>query len=558
MFKINEKVVSLLLIAFLVLTSSTLAYGQDHRLESLDIHVVLHQDASATITERRVAHLIEGTENYIIIENLGESEILSFKVEEGGTPYEYVGDWDINASRQEKAFRNGIIETSNGYELAWGIGEYGDHEYILEYRVSNFIKQLEDSQMVFWQFVNPNTNIPPQSVTVNIRSEDYDFSEEGESIWAFGYSGYIDFENGNIYAASDRPLSSQNYVTILTRFEDGLFASGDVINEDFDTVLTRARQGSDYGEDGGSSLGPLLGTMGTLVPLIFAGIFLFSSTKRSKQARKFKRKYKEEYYRDLPYKGDFIDVYTILYDMGASDFESLLTAFILKWIKEDRIIVQKDEKGFIRKREVTTLAFPNKTYEKDSLEGQLFDMLLSAAGSNKILEESEFTKWARSNHNKLASWEENVKTNSSLKLQDEGYLTTIEKKKLLIFKNLEIVLTSKGEELEEKVYKYVNYLHDFSLLNEHEAINVTIWDEIMVWAAILGMTERVMEEFTKLYPNYVQETIYSGNTILMTSHLTRNVSRARTQGSRSSGSGGRASFGGGSGSFGGGSGGGTR
>ena len=370
MFKTNKKLVSLLLISIIILTSSILVYGQDHRLESLDIQVLLHEDGSASITERRRAHLVEGTENYIVIENLGESEILSFTVEEGGRTYEYVEDWDINASRQEKDFKNGIIETSNGYELAWGIGEYGGHEYILEYRVSNFIKQLEDSQILFWQFVNPNTNIPPQSLTINITSEDYDFSDQGESIWAFGYPGYINFQNGNIYAASDSPLSSQNYVTILTRFEDGLFSSGDVIDENFDTILERARQGSDYDQgENVSSFGSVLGSIIPILgPLIFGIIFLFSSKNRTKQARKFKRKYKEEYYRDPPYEGDFIDAYTILHDMGASNFENLLTAFILKWVKEDRVIVQKDEKGFIRKRQVTNLAFPNKKYEEDTTE----------------------------------------------------------------------------------------------------------------------------------------------------------------------------------------------
>ena len=562
MLKINYKKVSLLLMLILILNSIAIVHAQDHRLDYLDIEVNLHEDGSATITERRASHLVEGTENYIVIENLGESEIHSFTVIEDGISYDYVENWNIDASREEKAFKNGIIETSSGYELAWGIGEYGYHNYTLEYRVTNFVKQLEDSQAILWKFVNQGTNIPPQSVTVTIDSMEHYFSEENEGIWAFGFSGDINFQDGSILAISDSPLSSRNYVTILTRFEDGMFATDDVIDENFDTIQNMAFEGSDYSQEGSNNIFSFFGAViRAIFPLLFVvGAFLFRSNKSSNRARKFKRKYKEEYYRDIPYRGNLIDAYYILFKMGASNFERLLTAFILRWVKEGRINIEKEEKGLIRKREITNLKFTEKKLTSDeNLEGQLFNMILSASGSNEILEESEFTKWARSNHSKLTRWEENVKTNSSHKLQEEGYLNVIEKEKLFIFKDHTIEKTPKGEELEERIYKYINYLHDFSLLNEHEAINVTIWDEIMIWAAVLGLTKQVMDEFIKLYPAYAEESVYTGhNTIFLVSNLTRNVSAARVQSTGNSGGGGRASFGGGGGSFGGGRGGGTR
>src|SRR5699024_9762262 len=108
------------------------------------------------------------------------------------------------------------------------------------------------------------------------------------------------------------------------------------------------------------------------------------------------------------------------------------------------------------------------------------------------------------------------------------------------------IMTTNTEQFKDNVYMFENYLNDFSLLNEHEPVNVKLWDELMIWAALLGITSVVYKEFKELYPEYEQESAYARS---MNSVVSSD---------RSSGSGGAASFGGGGGSFGGGSGGGTR
>ena len=333
-------------------------------------------------------------------------------------------------------------------------------------------------------------------------------------------------------------------------------------------IKNQAFAGSDYGssddlenKEGSKSLfGKISGFFGGLISLLVPLVILvsiFGKNDSNIKPGKFKRKYKEEYYRDYPYEGDMLDSYYILYKIGVGNFENLLTSFILKWIKEDRIITEIDEKGFIMKKERTNIRFLNKEIDKKTLEGQLFSMMIDAAGTNEILEEKEFTKWASKHYSKIESWEERVKNNSSKKLQELGYLK-IEEKNILFFKTHKIVLTEKGEELEERIYKYINYLYDFSLLNENEAINVKIWDNIMIWAALLGLTAVVSKQFEKLYPRYQAETVYRGNSVYLAHSLTRNVSKAASSSARSSGGGGSSSLGGGGGSFGGGSGGGTR
>ena len=580
MYKKRIPITILVLILFLNIFSVNSSFADDHKVENSEINVFINNDGSARITERRKAYLSEGTENYIVIGNLGESTIKNFIVSEGGRAYQYVDNWDINASREEKTFKNGIIDTGDGYELSWGIGEYGPHEYILEYTVTDFIKELQDGQILFWRFVNDELNTPPESLTITIES-DQAFNQGEQEIYAYGYEGDIQFVDGKIIAQSSEPLYSNNYATILVGLPQGMFATSDYIDRTFQEVKDEADIGSDYGSEDSDDNGyyedndynngfsPGLGFFGaigglfSLFPLFIGGIIMMNifSNKSSNRPGTFRRKFKEEYYRDYPYEGDIVDVYHILYKMGVGKFENLLTSFILKWINEERIMTETDEAGFIMKKEVTNIRFLNTHMDKSTHEGKLFNMMLEAAGANNILEEKEFTKWAARNYSKIESWEKEVRDDSSMKLQAEGYLIIEEKKKFL-FTTHNIVLTAKGEELEERIYKYINYLHDFSLLNEHEAINVKIWDNIMIWAGALGLTEVVSKQFEKLYPRYQAETVYRGNSIYLAHALTRNIARAAVPPSSSSRSGGGGGFssggGGGGGSFGGGSGGGTR
>src|SRR5699024_12584976 len=115
----------------------------------------------------------------------------------------------------------------------------------------------------------------------------------------------------------------------------------------------------------------------------------------------------------------------------------------------------------------------------------------------------------------------------------------------------------KEHEIEKRIHQYMNYIHDFALLNEQEAIIVKIWDEIMIWVAVFGLTEVAKAQFEKLYPSYDTESIYYGKTLSLTKSFTNKALKSRTE-SRFSGLGGSSSTGGGGGSFGGGSGGGTR
>src|SRR5699024_3991372 len=164
--------------------------------------------------------------------------------------------------------------------------------------------------------------------------------------------------------------------------------------------------------------------------------------------------------------------------------------------------------------------------------------------------------WAKENDKLVSEWESDLMDNSLTKFEEEGYLRREEAEAFGESYKINRVLP-KIQEFKENVYMFKNYLNDFSLLNEHELVKVKLWDELMIWAALLELTEVVYKEFKELYPKYEQESMYTYASLSTATAYAGRMNHAVTSASRS-GFGGSASYGGGGGSYGGGPGGGTR
>ena len=86
------------------------------QLHDLNIKVVLSRNGDARITETRLMSIdSEGTECFIGLANMGESEIRDLEVtDESGTRFMNV-DWDIHEDRSWKTMKCGIVRTKSGY-----------------------------------------------------------------------------------------------------------------------------------------------------------------------------------------------------------------------------------------------------------------------------------------------------------------------------------------------------------------------------------------------------------------------------------------------------------
>ena len=76
--------------AFMLNMMSTAEASAENRLLDLRIDIQLNEDGSVDVTEYRQTDMDEGTELYIVMDNLQESELLDFYV----TGFDENTDWD--------------------------------------------------------------------------------------------------------------------------------------------------------------------------------------------------------------------------------------------------------------------------------------------------------------------------------------------------------------------------------------------------------------------------------------------------------------------------------
>lgn len=561
--------VSILFVTFFSFTANVKA----NSIDSINMDIYIDSSGNAHVTETWKASLSQGTEGYKPYYNLGESTITDFTVSNGTRTFTAIDYWDVNASFSDKAYKNGIVEKSDGVELCWGISEYGYNEYTLKYKINNFIYKTSDNyQLLYWTLIPYELSSKPGQVSIKIHADEA-FSDNLD-VWGYGnYGGTAYVYDGVIEMNSDGELKSNEYMTLLVKFPKNTF---NVTTNNLDMTFDEYKEMAD--EDSTKykkSIGEIIGMIISLIftfgfqiliwVLVFIGIrdsmkYPKCGTKKlyfGKDGKKLTNKY--EYYRDLPCNKDMFRAYWVAYCYGlVKKKEDFLGSILLKWTKENVIKIEKKEAGVIFKKEDTTIVFVDKEKLNNDLEKELYDMMYQAS-KDGILEANEFEKWCNNHYNKILGWFDKVIDSQTVKLEQEGkcHGATSTTLGLSRTKYYEVDISMKEEA--EQLAGLKRFLEDFSNLAETYPIEVFMWEEYLMFAQIFGIADKVAKEFKKIYPAEI--TDLSVNQVVFINHISYSgmshatSARARAN-SYSSGGGGHSSGGGGGGSFGGGGGGG--
>ncbi len=527
------------------------------------INVRINKDGSADIESIMDFEPSKGTEYFVPVNNLGKSEIINFKVSEikdgKEVPYESLESWNTKKTREEKAKKSGVVKTDKGYELCFGFGEYQRKTFILRYRVTNFIKLLKDSDMIYWQFVNKGLSAAPGEVKLTITKGEGSFDNTNSKIWAFGNKGTIEFSDGKIVFNSLTGLTSSNYVTVLVQLNKGDIISGETIDKDFSYYKDLAFKGSDYTKKADKkSSNKIFYVAGGIIVAIVVLVKIFGKKKSNGYQ---KGDFKGEYYRDIPEK-EWWKLSDILEDIGFDGQESIIRAYFLKWIQEKILIPVTEEKGLIFKKDTLALkiksGFNNDFEEK--VERKLFAMFAGAAGADGILQENEFSDYLEDtdNQEEFESIEEDLEELSNEYASKNDLFEKSSKGKY------SHTYSEKGKEFTAKLVKNYNYLKDFSLLSEREISEIRVWKNLLIYATLYDVADEVEKQLKKLSPEFLRNIdmdVESLHTAVIYSNAFSNDfvdAYSRSVEEASDGGGGFTSIGGGDDSFGGGDGGGTR
>ena len=566
-------------------------------LNDMVVNAYINEDGSAHIQEIWDMNVNEGTEVYKVFDNMGASQISNLQVkDENGLVYRNIGEWDVNASRTEKNGKCGLVTKADGYELCFGVGEYGNRTYTFEYDVSYFVNQYTNDQGINYAFFS-EMELEPRQAKITLSSP-YEFNENNASIWAFGYNGKVSFEDGKVIMESDGSVPEGAKMQLLMRIDNGTFTKAYDKGEDFQDVLADAKQGSDYNDNdysqnngyynsftydsyGNSNNGYLsIFIPGFVIFCIIGFIVIVSFLAKSSKKEKFT--FSDQIpldinnvnmFRDIPCQKDIFKFYYLAKKIGLisdSDKGGMISAVLLKWIRSGFIEFEKTEETHMifLKKEGFSIDLDKEILLDHPVELKLLGFFRNAAGSNRKLETKEFDQWCQSHYEEIDHWFEEIETNIESEYREKGLLkletTYTQFMGMKISHNTDVFDASVREEMEH-IIGLKKFLQEMSLIDEKEVIEVKLWEEYLIFASILGIADKVQEQLGKMCPTFNEQsnldTIYTMHMVHMFAYNSMRASasaHAQAEAARSGGFGGGSSFGGGGGGFSGGGGGGVR
>lgn len=555
--------------AFILFCGATKA----NSISSIKMDIYVDNNGDAYIKEVWDANLNQGTEGYRFYGNMGNSIITDYKVSKDGRDFESLSYWNVNADFNEKAYKSGIYDAGDHKELCFGISKYGKNIYTLSYTIKGFVSTTTDSDIIYWELIPTDLANLADKVYIKIHS-DFKYADTLD-VWGYGnYGGYAYVYDGYIEMSNDN-LKSNEYMTILVKFDKGTFNTTNEIGNDFNHYYEMAEDGAEhYVDDSKDPAGTFFGILTVLINVIVWGLIIFGITKASansglksgdktldygEKGRKLPNDV--NLFRELPCGKDIFRAYWVAYNYKLMKKQTdFLGAILLKWVKEGIVTIESKTVGKLFKKEDTTIVFKEGVTFDTQLESDLYQYMYEAS-KDGILESKEFEKWCSSHYSKILAWFDKVLSYENNILIEEGKLVPIEKTSLKIFKSTVYQVNPLMYDEAVKMKGLKQFFNEFDNMKDKEAIEVNLWEEYLMYAQIFGVAEKVAKQFKEMYPDVITDQTYNSmvfvHTISRSGMASASSAKSRAE-SYSSGGGGFSSGGGGGGSFGGGGGGGFR
>lgn len=540
---------------------------QASTVKRLDVLVKLLPNGDGLIEERWDIDVTDSdakTEWYVAHRNLGQRNIVDLRMK-GYVPdakdlvaFETLDDWDVDWTRSEKTGRCGI---NNGNEICWGFGDYGRHEYIVNYRLTNLVQAYDTHDGFNHCFIDMNVPIEQANVTLFADSL-VELNDSNTLRWAFGYHGSIEWQGDSLVATPDGAIGDgEGRMILMLQFEKGLFYPTLQSEKSWEEVKRRALEGSDWESDSDDDL--TIGEWILLICIIFSPVILLMlpfiwwvvSLKplRVKLKRMRLGIANGNYHRDINEKWSLIKNAGVLRNLSyfslfsGKQNKNIIGALLMRLVSSGQVsFVEWTDKKKKNAKPKTCLKIecpfkdkPEMGTSDEAMQQRVLWFLTKASGSDLILQPHEFSSWA--------SWHRD-EMNSFLKVLDTKADSTY------------------VNENAKDLFELRNFLKDFTLMEERHVKEVVLWDEYLVYAQLFGLAKQVSEEMHKANPEYFKMSQLGRNLDAVdTSYVatwSSSFYRAAHPPVESSGSGGSSghrsssSFGGGGGFSGGGGGGG--
>ncbi len=529
-------------------------FAKEDAIPSINLDVTLQSDGSAVITEIwDVRGVSSGTEYYKALNNMDGMSVHSLAVwDESGAQYKTLRDWDTKLSREEKSGTCGILKTSKGYELCWGIGSYGNHKYTIQYTVEGLVKDYGDYAGFYHQFISELSSAP-ESAYIKIRMADTRLTSNNARIWAYGFTGEVEIgSDGSLNIFSSEALEGGDYVNVLCRFERSLFPLASAADMSFEKLQESAEN-----KNSDTALYIVLAVIGAVIVVLALLIPFFSSRYKLVDGTAVRLPGKKQLDTNwsVPFDSSIPAVYSamLLLRKGIS-CEKLMGAYLIRWQEAGYIrIEERENKRSIKRSQEEAIVFSRDKTPDQGVERSLYEILIDDTDRDGILWASGIEKRAGELYEKLTAWAEVVKS--------EGEKALIRSGAAAMNTKGTVRFTVSGFDQAVKLLGFRKYLIEMRSQSEYRSVPGELWGDYLVFATLFDIGENVLESMKALDPAYFDTFagMYGCNAynmrylVIMTNH----ISSAATPASNTDGISGGASSAGGGG-FSGGGGGGSR
>ena len=517
-----KKLLLLTMLLCSILLFSFSASAQN-RVVNIDADIIINDDGSADFYQTWQCNFDKDTEVYYFFPDEGRYEISDFVVWDEDKTYETVSDWDTSLSFMEKAGKCGVLEYSDGYELCWGITEYGAKTYNIYFKIDNLVTAYKDADATYFCLFSDNVNTRPTYTSVRIslangkKLEDASIFTDGEfisegncSVRRTLYEYYGEFEDGAFVTKTDFPMTNVDQMAFSFVFEKGLInptkSKGGSAEKSDDKYFNK------YVDD---SLWEILTEMFALTPdnelaILVLGLLVGVGLPLAVYLmwRIFYRCYvksitkKPEINRNPPAVG-LEASYLMLKDFKLSEEKNLLTLIFLDMMDAGAITPILPDSGDpipVAKGNVKFRINPvENTEELDETKGKFYKFLSVAAKDDKILDPYEIKVKSQDYFYTLSKIMDTYTEEVNKKIETSAFKRESE------FMTGPLLYKPDGKAAVKNILGYKRYLMEYSTHNAVNILDYDLWQAPMRYAVIFGETEKIKGEILKAYPSSTYE-----------------------------------------------------
>lgn len=530
-----------LFIGFIASFCISYAANNEMQVNRVDMYINIDEYGTAHVSEVWNISASSGTEAYKRIINLGGSKISNLSVEdEAGKSYTTMSPWDSNKSRLEKFTSYGIRESINGdIVIYWGLGDYGDRAYTLNYDISDFIKACEDGKYIQSTLMYTDNMLKPQIIHVELKLPYSIDNLDNINVYGGGYNYTIEDANTNIISIESND-GQASYLTVVMKIPkeyEQTIQTSLLTNKTWDTIYNEAQLGDGLGISKSKislqQIVVLIILAIVIIILILKIISELSIRKRLKNPLDLPIKFiynNKTSPSNIPYieqsssenmlehgekPTDIYEVFVVGVQYGiVNGSNSLFSALLMKWVINSNIEIIPHEGSF-------KLKLKSKP-DGLSFEVDLYNLLGSISDTQNYITAKEFSEWFKGKTNDYNIWLEEVMRSTMRLLQDKGYCNTVETskrvQKRITF--IEYKVTDEMLKYALKIQRFKKFIRS-GLPNYTEDIGAYI-----VYAQLFGCTNA-------LYDNIKNKNIGKANETLILLNKLMSIVTIRLKASKS-------------------------